>query len=369
MKLTQVVKILDLSPIEGADRIEKAKVLGWEVVVRKGLHKVGDKVLFIFPDTSVPKQLLDETYVGDEKVRLKTIRMKGQYSAGLIIPLRDLVSLPKRLNERGDMFIFEGDEVATIDETGYSEIIQEGRDLSGWLGITKWEAPIPTQLSGVALGGFPSYVSKTDEDNFRSFPDALEEIKEDRFKDQEFYATVKNDGTSATFILDPFDNNFKVCSRNLELANNDKNSHWRIAVKHHIEDVLRESGRHLAIQGEICGEGIQKNPMNLKGIHFFIFLIKDLDENRWLSWDEVQDFVNQDRPYLKMETVREIFRIKAQDIDWNILQNRADCVEYEKGKLAEGIVLRPVNPIPSNVLGKSWWSVKILNRIYDSKKG
>ena len=87
MQLTKIVKITELNPIEGADRIERASVLGWSVVVRKGIHQVGDTVLFVFPDSKIPKTFLDESYEGDEKVRLKTVKLKGQYSAGLILPL------------------------------------------------------------------------------------------------------------------------------------------------------------------------------------------------------------------------------------------------------------------------------------------
>lgn len=44
-KLAVIAKVLELAPIEGADRIERATVLGWQVVVKKGLHKVGDLVV------------------------------------------------------------------------------------------------------------------------------------------------------------------------------------------------------------------------------------------------------------------------------------------------------------------------------------
>jgi len=344
MKLTEVTKILDLQPIEGADRIERAKVLGWYVVVRKGLHKVGDTVIFVFPDTLIPKKYLDESYTGDEKVRLKTVRMKGQYSAGLILPLSVL---------------------------GWKALVPtEGSDVSTFLNIEKWEAPISAQLSGIALGGFPSIVSKTDEDNYRSNPDAIKELQEDRFKGQEFYATVKCDGSSATYILDPNEDRFRVCSRNLELKENDSNTHWKMAKKYNLENILRSLTRHLAIQGEICGEGIQGNPMKLVGQHLFVFLIKDLDTNTWLSWDETIKLCdNNDIPH-----VWELYpRFTVENMpSLEELQNISNNTKYTtadgKGVDAEGIIVRPVNPIPSNVLGKSWWSVKFISEPYDMKK-
>lgn len=346
MKLTEITTISELNPISGADRIERATVLGWQCVVRKGLHKIGDKVIFVFPDTNIPKKLLDETYEGDEKVRLKTVRLKGQYSAGLILPLSLLAPVP-------------------------NQAWQEGQDVAELLGIEKWEAPMPACLSGVALGQFPSIISKTDEDNYRSNPDAIKELQEDRFKNQELYMTVKHDGTSATYILDPNEDVFRVCSRNLELKDNESNTHWKIARKYHIEEVLRNCKSHLAIQGEICGEGIQGNPMKLVGQHFFVFLMKNLDTNQWLSWDDVIKFCDLNN----IPHVWELYpRFTVEEMpSLEELQKIANNTKYitsdGKGVDAEGIVLRPVNPIPSNVLGKSWWSLKFISEPYDMKKG
>ena len=346
MKLTEVTKILELNPIEGADRIERAKVLGWDVVVRKGLHQIGDTVIFVFPDTLIPKKFLDESYEGDEKVRLKTVKMKGQYSAGLILPL---------------------------SVTGWKVLVPMiGSDVADFLGIEKWEAPISAQLAGIALGGFPSIVSKTDEDNYRSNPDALKELEEDRFKDQEFYATVKCDGTSATYILDPNDDRFRVCSRNLELKEDPNNTHWKMARIYHIEEALRDIGFRLAIQGEIVGPGIQGNPMKLSEQKLYVFLIKNLDTNMWLSWNQTQDFCRES-DYI--ETVPELFRFTHNETSplhsLQSLQDIANTTTYDtKGEVkAEGIVVRPVMPIPSNVLGKSWFSLKFLSEPYDMKKG
>ena len=343
MKLTEVTKILELTPIEGADRIEKCLVKGWSVVVRKGIHKVGDLICFVYPDVNFARKYLDGS-TDETLVRLKTVKMKKVYSAGLVIPLSELPV--------GDY--------------------KEGDDVADLLGITKWEAPISPQLAGIALGGFPSIVSKTDEDNYRSNPEAIRELQDDRFKDQEFYATVKCDGTSATYILDPNDDRFRVCSRNLELKEDPNNTLWKMADKYKIKEILVSSGRHLAIQGEICGEGIQGNPIKLHGQHFFVFLIKDLDTNTWLSWNQTQDFCQASNYLL---TVPELFRFTHNETSplhsLQSLQEISNKTTYDtKGEVkAEGIVVRPVSPIPSNVLGKSWWSLKFVSEPYDMKKG
>lgn len=341
MQLTKIVKITDLQPIDGADRIERATVLGWSVVVKKGLHQIGNDVVFVFPDTLIPKKFLDESYDGEEKIRLKTVKLRGQYSAGLILPLS---ILPSNIE---------------IDYT---------IDYSEYLGIEKYEAPIPARLSGKVLGSFPTHlVSKTDELNYRSNPEAIEELNEERFKDSEFIATLKLDGTSATYVYNKqtMHNAFRVCSRNLELDRDEESVYWKIAKQYQIEEKLKENNLFLAIQGEIVGEGIQKNPLKLKGQHFYVFLIKDLEESRWLGWDETEKICNQ----IGLSTVPVVARYRKDELphisDLQIFANR---LTYQNGGHAEGMVLRTANPIYSNSLAKSWWSLKFMNEPYDSKK-
>jgi RNA ligase (TIGR02306 family) len=339
MKLTQIVKILDIKPIEGADRIERAKVLSWDVVVMKGLHKVGDLVCFIFPDTLVPKKFLDSSHEGDERVRLKTVRLKGQYSAGLILPL---------------------DEVKK-----YVFPVQEGDDVAEFLKIEKYEKEIPAQLAGLAKGGFPSFIiPKTDEDNYRSNPDAVEEMK--ALGDEEVYLTVKLDGSSATFISR--NEGIRVCSRNLELKRDENNTFWQIAERYAFEQFFKEyhniHGIHLAMQGEICGPGVNGNSMGYKEHCFGIFLIKDITNNKWWSWDDVIQLCIESNYF---QCVEEIGRMKAKDLNFDELQKIADGLKYPNGKPAEGLVVRPVRPTPSNALKKSWMSLKVISQPYDQK--
>ena len=149
MKLTTITKILAVEPIPDAEKIEKVKVLGYDCVTMKGAHKVGDMVVFIFPDTEIPKRFLNKDYDGPDRLRLKTVKLRGQFSAGLILPISILAPVPP-------------------------EAWQEGQDVAELIGVTKWEIPASAALSADALGSFPSQlVSKTDEDNYLSFPEVL----------------------------------------------------------------------------------------------------------------------------------------------------------------------------------------------------
>ena len=349
-KYAVITTILDLEPIPDADRIERATVLGWQVVVMKGLHKIGDMVAMIFPDTLIPKKLLDVTYEGTEKIRLKTIKLKGQYSAGLIVPLSELPACP-------------------IPSIGYAD----GDEVSLLLGVEKYVAPISPQLAGVALGAFPTHlVSKTDEANYRSEVGAIAELANEEFANVQYVATMKCDGSSGTFIYttDGADcvPRFRVCSRNLELKDVEGNTFWEVAKKYKLRDAMHDYGMPLAIQGEVCGPGIQGNPMKLTEHKLFVFLIRNVHTRVWFTWDETVDFCKKyDIPY-----VQEIQRwnTRASLPSFQELQKLANETKYANQTTnAEGIVLRTVTPVPSNALQKSWWSLKIMNEPYDTKKG
>lgn len=344
-KLAVVSRVLNIEPIEGADKIERATVLGWEIVIKKGQYKIGDQAVIIFPDSLIPKKYLDENYEGDEKIRLKTIKMRGQYSAGLLLPisaLRKYASLP-------DNVVFEdGDEVSVT------------------LGIEKYVSPVGISLSGEGKASFPALlISKTDEPNCRTYPEAIEELYNDpRFENQEFVVTLKCDGSSGTFVFK--DDSFKVCSRNLELKENASNVFWQIAKKYKLAESLSFGGAELAIQGEVCGPGIQGNKMKLDEISFFSFLMKDVKTRHWKDWDYIKCFCMLH----KIPVVEELARFNMKDFpSLEELQRMANSAKYDTGRSeAEGIVVRTVQPIRSAALHKEWWSLKVMNQPYDTKK-
>ena len=114
--LASVRVIKDISPIEGADKIEVATVDGWKVVVAKDVgHKVGDMVIYCEIDSFLPIReefefLRKSSYkkMGDEEgFRLRTIKLKGQISQGLILPLSILENVTggKIINKDGEKYL------------------------------------------------------------------------------------------------------------------------------------------------------------------------------------------------------------------------------------------------------------------------
>lgn len=346
-KLAVIAKVLELAPIEGADRIERATVLGWHVVVRKGLHKVGDLVVMVFPDSYAPKAYVDETYVGEDKTRIKTIKMRGQYSAGLVLPVSEVYAAAARKGLP-------------------SKVYDDGEEVSVLLDIEKWVAPIGLSTAGDEIGDFPTqYIPRTDELNFRSEPLALLEAQSDPgFKDTEFVATLKMDGTSATYVK--HDGQYRVCGRNKEYAKTEGNLHWRMSDKYKIEENLPEG---YAIQGEICGLGVQGNPMKFSDTQFLVFRVKNLKTHEYLGWDELKAFCSCYGFHHVPEVTRFIFT-NSTTYTIETLQELANSAKYDHGRVnAEGVVILPVKPIRSMALQKPYWSLKVMNQPYDMKKG
>jgi len=263
-KLATIRVISDIRPIEGADMIELATVGGWNIVVAKNVgHKVGDHVVYCEIDSFLPIKeefefLRKSSYkkMGDQEgFRLKTIKLRGQVSQGLILP----------------MSVF-GD---------FSWTAYEGLDVTNRLGIIKYEPPIPAELSGKIKGGFPSFLHKTDEERVQNL---VKEYGEYKFTStHQFYMTEKLDGSSATFYMN--EGEFGVCSRNLELLETEGNTFWKVARELDLENKLKDKG-NICLQGELIGEGIQGNPYKIKGQNVHFFNAFDIDKQTRLGINE-----------------------------------------------------------------------------------
>jgi RNA ligase (TIGR02306 family) len=118
-----------------------------------------------------------------------------------------------------------------------------------------------------------------------------------KYRGERCYISEKLDGTSATYYLK--DNEFGVCSRNLELLEDASNSFWKVAREMKIEEKLRSLAGNYAIQGELIGEGIQGNKLRLKGQMVLFFNAFDIDRFEYLSFHpfDVSSY-DQNEPHL-----------------------------------------------------------------------
>jgi len=260
-KLASVRIISDIQKIPDADMIELAIVDGWKVVVAKNVgHKVGDAVVYCEIDSFLPIKeefefLRKSSYkkMGDQEgFRLKTIKLRGQVSQGLILPM------------------------SVFGDFGWTAY--EGLDVTERLGIVKYEPPIPAELSGKVKGNFPSFLRKTDEERVQNLTKEYEQYKT---LGRKFYVTEKLDGSSATFYYK--DGVFGVCSRNLELLETEGNTFWKVARELDLENKMKNFGVNISLQGELIGEGIQGNPYKIKGQTVRFFNVFDIDSQEYQS--------------------------------------------------------------------------------------
>jgi RNA ligase (TIGR02306 family) len=265
-KLASVQRIAEIRPIPEADRICAYRINGWWVVDSVGKYEVGDLVVYAEPDSFISHELAPflskgkepREYNGVKGEKLRTIRLKGTLSQGLLLKMEEVLNL----------------ETTPIQ-------ITEGLDLTEPLGIQKWEAPIPACLGGEVRGNFPSFLVKTDQERCQNIVDEIFE----EHKGETYEVTLKLDGSSCTIYAKEGD--IGVCSRNLDLKETEGNSFWKAAREQGIIDAMlaynEKTGHNIALQSELCGEGIQNNQEGIKGQRLFLFDIFDIDNQAYLK--------------------------------------------------------------------------------------
>jgi len=259
-KLAKIVEIDALLPIEGADAIECAVVGGWKVVTKKGEYKVGSRAVYCEIDSWIPHKLAPflskgkepREFEGIQGERLRTIKLRGQLSQGLLLNLDDVIP--------------------------WTNSYQIDEDVSEVLGIIKWEKPINAQLAGICKGNFPTLIPKTDQERVQNLTKEIAVAQGSVYE-----VTEKLEGSSMTCYL--IAGEFGVCSRNMDLKRDENNSFWQVAIRNDIENLMRQRGDNIAIQGELIGPGIQGNIYKLSKPELYVFDIYDIQEGSYITPD------------------------------------------------------------------------------------
>lgn len=267
--LATIRRISDIQPIEGADKISVATVDGWKVVIANDVgHQIGDLVIYFEIDSLLPerpefeflrKSCYVKNSVNGSGFRLKTIKLRGQISQGLVMPC------------------YNGIDLVDVTNGNRTWQFSEGDDVTEFLGVKKYEKPIPVALQGKAKGNFPSFIPKTDAGRIQNCYDDFDK----KWRGHCFEVTIKLDGTSATYYIK--DGVFGVCSRNIDLLETDDNLYWQVARSYDIEAKLRAVGYDIAIQGEIMGPGVQGNKEGFVEHRFFVFNVWDIKKKAYLD--------------------------------------------------------------------------------------
>lgn len=268
-KMATVRKIDAIGPIEGADAIEVATVGGWKVVIKKGEFQAGDLAVYCEIDSWIPFELAPflskgkepREFEGVKGERLRTVKLRGQISQGLLLNLDNV-----------------------IPET---HSFGEDSDVSEYLNIKKWEKAIPAQLSGQVKGNFPTQIPKTDQERCQNL---VKEIVAANEAGTKFEVTEKLEGSSMTVYK--IDGEFGVCSRNLDLKRDENNSFWKVAIDLDLENKMSFSD-NFAIQGELVGPGVQGNIYKLNELRFYVFDIYDIKDGVYMNPADRRDIISR----------------------------------------------------------------------------
>ena len=357
-QLATIRKIKEIQPIDGADAIEVATVDGWKVVVKKNEFKKGDLVVYFEIDSWIPHELAPflskgktpKEYNGVLGNRLKTVRLRGQLSQGLVLPVET------------DCGQFTG-----CVEVVNGHVVDEGDDVTEILGIQKWEPPVNPQLAGLTRGNFPSEIPRTDQQRVQNLSKQFNKLISEN---EHWEVTEKLHGSSATFYLKS-DGEFIVCSRNINLKEDENNLYWKIAREQQIEEKLKEYfldyntyDRYtpVAIQGEIIGEGINGNQYGVKGQDFYVFDIYLPELNRYADPIVRKAVVEQLRlkhvPFLDSAEFSEFESIEQ-------LLELSKGNSFLNGSIREGLVFKKFNQQSTSTV----MSFKVINNDWLEKAG
>lgn len=308
-----------LEPIIGADKIEKATLDGmdYSFVVKKGVFNIGDKGVYFPVDSVFPQELLEKIGMagklsGKQKNRLKTVKLRGCYSQGLLIPMSEL---------------------------GVSESDSD-KNLTELFGITKYEPETVGNLN--CKGYLPEFLNKYDIESAQRYTRALEQY-------DEVMITEKVEGQNLCAGKKEDDSNF-VCSRSFELKlepdeNGESNAYHVNAKKNALYDkalkIKEKLGcKNLTIYGESCGPKIQGDYYQFGELKFFCFDIKaDYEFVKPLVWKELCEEFD-------IPTVPVLFVGKLSDFlsGKTVVEASNGKSVLNKEKLREGIVIKQLEP-------------------------
>lgn len=333
-KLVTIRKILDILPIEGADRIVEVVVDGWSIAAQKGIHSIGDDVLYFEIDSFLPEsdaryesfmKFGTRTFEGNVGHRVKTKRLKGIYSQGIIMPLYEF---PEILDP------------------------QEGVDYSEQLGVVKWEAPeinVSAGKFGDTKGNFPSFLRKSDQERIQN----LYGLYSRRYSEAWFVGTLKMDGSSITVGYvdgDRYENKGNIiCSRNLELKYDpqlpfeEQGCFIKGALNSDLFNKAKQLhelfGGYYAIQGELVGAGIQGSFEKFEEYQVFAYNIFDIVKGDFVTFNAFKEMAEA----VGLQTVPVVY--EATQILKEDLKTILEMANGEglRAKYREGVVFKQVD--------------------------
>lgn len=381
-ELAYVVRVDDIKPIEGRDRVECAVVGGWTIMVRKGQFHPGSLGIYFEIDSQVPEKE-PFMFLAQKKYKIKTQKYKtpnGQFwSQGLLMGaddfgwtvveretgtcIVDTNGVAHCINDESRFLTKQLDVIYAVAEDNarksgsmdkYKKMAQRRPKLFAkkpirWLMRRNWGKKLLFTLFGKKKdkkSGWPAWVKKTDEERVQNMPWILQ-------NKEPWIATEKIDGTSTTFTMKrgkfgKFD--FYVCSRNVVFDKPDKacfydsNVYLEMAEKYNIENALKDILKSnpelewVTIQGETYGPGIQKRDYSAIYHEFAAFNFITSTEGRWNSLEAKKLLSLYDIPWVPIVDKNFILPDTVEE-----LLDIATDISVIDGLMREGLVFRSLD--------------------------
>lgn len=391
-KLASIRKVHQIDPIQGADRIVLAHIDGWQCIVQKTAFNVGDLGVYFEIDSFLNGADADfaafeqrfSNWKNIRGLRVKTMKMKGVISQGLLMPISELSKLK-----------------------GLS--LKEGDDVTELLGIEKWESAEEMTNNGSSSNRsskpFPPFIPKTDQERAQNLVGQLMKRRDD---DTTYEVTVKLDGSSMTvWVVQPTSKYFEaakqlvepkqqagswleraiqftkrilfgprkapklpirgVASRNISLMESGGGDFWKVAIEQNIHEKLISFGKSIAVQGELIAPNIQSNYEQVTKPGFYVYDVFLIDQQRYMSPSERRDFI-QDIDLQHVPIVGE--RIKLSDISTstNNTEFISDLLKFAEGPSLNPLVKREGLVYKENISDYSFKTISNWYLLYKESK-
>ena len=339
-KLASVQRIWKIEPIEGADRIELAHVLGWQCVVNKGQFQEMDPAVYFEVDSFLPiapeyeflrATSYRKTDIMGEGFRLRTMKFRGQISQGLLLPVSSFPAIPTDA--------------------------EVGTDVTELLGVKKWEIEERITTGGTMIGTLPYDIPHTDETRVQAEPELIQ-----AFAGLPYYISTKMDGSSHSVGID--ENGFHVTGHNYEYKDDGKSPFYELVKSMGLQEKMEVFAADnklsvFTIQGELCAPGIQKNRLKLTKPAWYVFTIRENGKRVGLT----RMLEICEKLQLESVPIEEIGTdLPAKYPTVEALLKRADG-NYPRGGKKEGIVIRPTEPVYCELISGAL-SMKVVSNKY-----
>lgn len=349
--LATVERVVSVTNHPNADRLDIVRILGYDAIVPRDSLKEEDLIVFVQPDSILPSdQDWSQEYLRYTKGgRLRAVRLRGEWSMGLVLPLTTLPGFEASI-ARGN-------------------IPKEGADVTKRLGVYKFEPKLPNNTQ--AKGGLPFNIPKTDEERWQN----IRSRDMEQLIGQEADVTLKIDGQSGTYYCvlaghwpGVEETRVGICSRSLELKvgidaeGNPLNSNWheaerRYDILNRLRNYCEAWGVSLALRGEVYGRGIQSfnhNPHSKEDINFAGFSVYNITEKRYEVLGDPHYFLELGAALgiPSVPTLEERVPLTAE-----LIAKYDHELKQVAGNPFEGVVIKHKNG-----------SFKVINKWYDAEK-